>query len=54
MRAGAVGVLARTSDDNETQQALAKKGLRPGDWVSILGGWQEWAKVSVRELQKIK
>lgn len=54
MRAGGVGRIAAISKDEDSQAIARKKGLKEGDWVSVMTGWQEWAKVPVKDLQKIE
>ncbi|SCV70185.1 BQ2448_1579 [Microbotryum intermedium] len=53
MRALGVGRLVSLGQDAETKKAAEKKGLRVGDWVSATCGWQEYAKMPVREVTKI-
>ncbi|KAK4048139.1 hypothetical protein OIV83_005009 [Microbotryomycetes sp. JL201] len=50
MRAGAVGRIASLPASSELAR---QKQLAVGDWVSVLGGWQEYAKVQIKEIQKI-
>ncbi|ORY86731.1 hypothetical protein BCR35DRAFT_277574 [Leucosporidium creatinivorum] len=54
MRAGGVGRLVALATDAETTALAQKKGLQVGDWVSTLTGWQEYAKVGLKEVQKIQ
>ncbi|SCZ87286.1 BZ3500_MvSof-1268-A1-R1_Chr2-2g04752 [Microbotryum saponariae] len=53
MRALGVGKLVSLGQDAETKKAAEKKGLRVGDWVSATCGWQEYAKMPVREVTRI-
>ncbi|KAM0790955.1 hypothetical protein ACM66B_004260 [Microbotryomycetes sp. NB124-2] len=50
MRAGTVGRVAKLPSNSELAQ---KKQLNVGDWVSILGGWQEFATVPIKDVQKL-
>lgn len=54
MRAGGVGRVVSIASDAETTTLAQKKGLQVGDWVSTLTGWQEYAKVGLKEVQKIQ
>ncbi|KAK4055378.1 hypothetical protein OIO90_003216 [Microbotryomycetes sp. JL221] len=51
MRAGAVGRIVILPESSSS--IVKRKQLAVGDWVSVLGGWQEYAKVSLKECQKI-
>jgi hypothetical protein len=63
MRAGAVGRVAfvpksasnrpPTSEGGNEKSAPLKEPLKVGDWVSVISGWSEYAKVRVKDVQKI-
>lgn len=64
MRAGAVGRVAfvpksasnrpPTSEGGNEKSAPLQEPLKVGDWVSVISGWGEYAKVKAKDVQKIE